>query len=170
MNKQDLIQAIAKMLKQLATTGAFIGQEPYKSDLFKLFLAAANQDFDIDFGVSNMHADKLIEDLIVEGVSNTDKNLDLSWSMWEEWSYCYRKKSAGPSNDGKVVAHFVSLNDGRTFASVSEGYPATIRISLLGMKPLNTNPAVLEAPTHSFPLNAPIRSIFFYNGFFFEAD
>ncbi len=170
MDKKQLIQVMAAMLNQLATTGAFIGQEPYKSDLYQLFLIAANQDFDIDFGLSNMHADKLLVDLIAEGVPNSDGNLQLVWVMWEEWSFCYRKKSLVPSDDGKVVAHFVSLNDGKTFAFVSDGYPATVRMSLLGMKPLNSKPAVLEAPKYSFPLNGPLTSTFFYNGFFFKAD
>jgi len=167
VNKSQLLQKIAALLSQLATTKSFVGQEGYKSDLFKLFLIAAAQNFDIDLGPSNMHADKLLDDLIALGVPKTDTNLKEVWSAWEEWSYCYRKLESSPNNDGTVVAFYVSTNDNGALAYVSDGYAKTIRVRLSELRLLNQGPQPLLVPQHLYPKNAPVSNLYHYKGSLF---
>ena len=166
MNNNQLILKIKGLLDQLATTNSNIQQEPYKSDLYEIFLDAASQGFPFDSAANNMHADNLIDELIQAGVTASDPNLSKLHSMWTEWSYCY-KKGAPTGGDGKVVAHFVSTNDDGKLAFVSSGYALTARISMSGLKVLNNGPIALVAPQHSFPKNGPIQNVSWVNGALF---
>jgi hypothetical protein len=166
MNKSQIIQEISNQLAQLAVTDATIIQEPYRSDLYEVFIPAASQGFVFDYGSNNMHADALIQDLIDAGVPMSD-NLESIRSMWGEWSFCYQKRSGEAGFDGKVMAYFVSKNDDGKLAYVSDGYPRAVRISLLGLKPLTAASGTLHSPQHAFPKNQPIANLYFYNGTLF---
>lgn len=93
MSKRHLLERIKDHLIQLATTGATIHQEPYKSDLYRIFTEAAKSGYINDYEYGNMHADCVLSDLIeVVDVPEDDKNLKPLHSMWEEWSYVWNKE------------------------------------------------------------------------------
>ncbi len=92
MSKMQVLKKIKNQLEQLATTGATIHQEPYTSDLYKIFTEAAKSGYINDYGADNMHADCVRSDLIDIGVLTGDKNLEPLHSMWGDWSYVWNKE------------------------------------------------------------------------------
>ena len=71
-----------------------MAQEPFRGDLFDLFMIAASQGFTRDYKDNNMHADCLIETLVARGIPANTTNLKAIHQDWGSWTFFYDKKYA----------------------------------------------------------------------------
>jgi hypothetical protein len=95
MERDEIINTLVGYLdQQLKELRGYIGQEPSRSDFFKLFREAYERDY---FEVSpSLKADSIREAIMTRWKTpdQEDKKLDLikEWSTrWDEWRYAWDK-------------------------------------------------------------------------------
>ena len=97
MTRDEIVNTLVDYLdQQLKLVRGYIGQEPYRSDFFKLFKEAYEQDY---FEISpNLKADSIRDTIMTRWSSRTpdqeNEKLELiqQWSVpWDEWRYAWDK-------------------------------------------------------------------------------
>ena len=99
MNAEEIITEIIAFLDARlpppAGGGGYMGQEPYKGDLFNLFSEAYHNGY-INLGASPyLSADGLKEIIVARWQNGTEdqryKQIDRLCTMWQEWHYAWDK-------------------------------------------------------------------------------
>jgi len=94
MTKDEIIDGVADLLTMYGdpvSTHMNISQDPYRKDLFKLFLVAATGGYIANHGSSCLRADALIEELLDRGIPVKTENLKSIRSDWNAWTYYYEQ-------------------------------------------------------------------------------
>jgi len=96
MTKNEIVDELARLLVQhYKALSGHIDQEPYKGDIFQLFVEASRTGiYDGDFG--SLTAEAIAPMLAEKGVPSVqdDKLIGVFLTMWSEWTYVWKNLDA----------------------------------------------------------------------------
>lgn len=97
MTQEEIIRQVHELLDMhLKGTRGYIGQEPYKSDFFRLFREAHRNDY-IELSSSPRLTGDAFRDILVARWFDDNETLnerrteliDLLFTKWDEWHYAW---------------------------------------------------------------------------------
>lgn len=96
MTGDEIVDKVYKLLTLFGNplqNNMSLAQDPYRGDLYKIFIAAAQSGCTKHSSQNFMGADGLVDELIARGIPPTLSNLELIAHNWRAWSYYYNRQN-----------------------------------------------------------------------------